>query len=192
MLSEGYPPALIENLGVQAGMPKGALALADSLGLNMVLRYENQAAEHYGAKYIQHPAVEVLRVMLEELQRPGQQKRAGFYNYKGEKPAGLWEGLGAAFSSSKKRAKREELMERFLFAQVLEAVWCMQEKVIHSVPAANLGSIFGWGFPVFKGGVIQYVNDYGVEAFIKRCGAFRKKYGQRFSVPSKLKSIVSR
>jgi 3-hydroxyacyl-CoA dehydrogenase/enoyl-CoA hydratase/3-hydroxybutyryl-CoA epimerase len=83
-------------------------------------------------------------------------------------------------------------MERFLFAQVLEAVWCMQEKVIHSVPAANLGSIFGWGFPAFKGGVIQYVNDYGVEAFIKRCGVFKKKYGQRFSVPGKMRSIVSR
>lgn len=192
MLSEGYAPALIENLGVQAGMPKGALALADNLGLNMVLRYENQAAEHYGSKYIQHPAVEVLRVMLEELQRPGQQKRAGFYNYQGERPTGLWNGLEEAFSSKKKRAKHEELMERFLFAQVLEAVWCMQEKVIHSVPAANLGSIFGWGFPAFKGGVIQYVNDYGVEAFIKRCGVFKKKYGQRFSVPSKLKFIVSR
>lgn len=191
MLSEGYPPALIENLGVQAGMPKGALALADSLGLNMVLRYENQAAEHYGSKYIQHPAVEVLRIMLEELQRPGQQKRAGFFSYQGEKATELWEGLNETFSSSKKRAKNEELMERFLFAQVLEAVWCMQEKVIHSVPAANLGSIYGWGFPAFKGGVIQYVNDYGVDAFVKRCAVFKKKYGQRFSVPSKLKDIVS-
>lgn len=192
MLSEGYPPALIENLGVQAGMPKGALSLADSLGLNMVLRYENQAAEHYGAKYIQHPAVAVLRIMLEELQRPGQQKRAGFYTYQGEKATGLWEGLSETFPTAKKRAKKEELMERFLFAQVLEAVWCMQEKVIQSVPAANLGSIFGWGFPAFKGGVIQYVNDYGVEAFVKRCGIFKKKYGQRFSVPSKFRSIVSR
>lgn len=191
MLSEGYPPALIENLGIQSGMPKGALALADSLGLNMVLRYENQASEHYGAKYIQHPAVEVLRFMLEELQRPGRQKRAGFYNYQGEKSIGLWEELEATFANSKKRAKNEELKERFLFAQVLEAIWCMQEGVIHSVPAANLGSIFGWGFPAFKGGVIQYVNDYGVEAFIKRCAAFKKKYGQRFSVPSKLKEIIN-
>ena len=55
MLQEGYPPALIENLGKQAGMPRGALALADNLGLNMVLKYENQAGEHYGSKYVQHP-----------------------------------------------------------------------------------------------------------------------------------------
>lgn len=192
MLSEGYPPALIENLGLQAGMPIGALSLADKLGLNMVLRYENQAAEHYGTKYIQHPAVGVLKAMLEEHQRPGQQKRAGFYAYQAEQAAGLWEGLSEAFPTGKKRPNPTELMERFLFAQVLEAVWCMQEKVIQSVPAANLGSIYGWGFPAFKGGVIQYINDYGADAFVRRCGVFKKKHGQRFSVPSKLRAILER
>ncbi len=192
MLSEGYPPALIENLGLQAGMPLGALSLADKLGLNMVLRYENQAAEHYGTKYIQHPAVGVLKAMLEEHQRPGEQKRAGFYTYQGAQPTGLWQGLAQAFPPGKRRPNPVELMERFLFAQVLEAVWCMQEKVIRSVPAANLGSIYGWGFPAFKGGTIQYINDYGVEAFVKRCGVFKKKYGQRFSVPSKLRAILER
>ena len=44
MLQEGYAPALIENLGIQSGMPKGALTLADELGLKMVLKYEKQAA----------------------------------------------------------------------------------------------------------------------------------------------------
>ena len=57
LLQEGYPPALIENLGLQAGMPKGPLAFGDDLSLNMVLKYENQAAVHYGSKYIAHPAV---------------------------------------------------------------------------------------------------------------------------------------
>ncbi|MFN7116985.1 MAG: 3-hydroxyacyl-CoA dehydrogenase NAD-binding domain-containing protein [Saprospiraceae bacterium] len=60
MLKEGYPPALIENLSLRAGMTKSALALADELGLDLVMRYEQQAAEHYGAKYIQHPAVNPL------------------------------------------------------------------------------------------------------------------------------------
>lgn len=194
MLSEGYPPALIENLGRQAGMAKPALMLADDLGLNLVLRYENQAAAHYGSKYVQHPAVEVMRVMLEDLQRPGQQKRAGFYKYDGETRKGLWEGLGEVFKIKEEeisQADREELMERFLFAQVLEAVWCMQEHVIHSVAAANLGSIYGWGFPAFKGGVIQYIHDYGQEAFVSRCEAFLAKHGQRFRVPSKLEKYAN-
>ena len=191
MLQEGYPPALIENLGKQCGMPLGALKLADHLGLNMVLKYENQAAEHYGSKYVQHPAVEVLRTMLEELQRPGRQKRAGFYDYDGDQPIGLWDGLIEQFSAALTDTDHQELTDRLMIAQVLEAVWCMQEKVIESVPAANVGSIHGWGFPAFKGGVIQYVYDYGKDDFVKRCKALQKAHGQRFRLPAKFDKIVS-
>ncbi len=191
MLQEGYPPALIENLGLQAGMPKGALAMADDLGLDLALRYENQAAEHYGTKYIQHPAVSVLHRMLNDLHRPGRQKRAGFYSYPEEEARQLWPELAEHFPPTQTDYDRQELIERLLFAQVIEAIWCMQEKVIHSVAAANLGSIYGWGFPAFKGGVIQYVSDYGYEAFVERCQLFREKHGQRFQVPRILKKLMN-
>lgn len=189
MLEEGYAPALIENLGKQAGMPNGALAIADNLGLNMVLKYEQQAAENYGTKYIQHPAVSVISKMLEELERTGKQKKAGFYDYTEEEQQHLWPELVEHFPTSKLSYQKEDLIERFLFAQVIEAVWCMQEGVIQSVSAANLGSIYGWGFPAYKGGVIQYVFDYGLEKFIKRCEIFEKQFGQRFKVPSYLKKM---
>lgn len=190
LLQEGYSPAVIENLGKQAGMPKGALELADELGFNMVLKYENQAAEHYGARYVQHPAVSVLKKMLEELQRPGLPKRAGFYDYAGEKKTKIWEGLSEYFPITKTQVDNQELIERFLFAQVLEAVWCMQEKVIASIAGANLGSIYGWGFPAFKGGVIQYIHDYGVEQFKAKCQLYQQWHGQRFSVPAKLEALI--
>jgi 3-hydroxyacyl-CoA dehydrogenase/enoyl-CoA hydratase/3-hydroxybutyryl-CoA epimerase len=192
MLQEGFPPALIENLGRQCGMPIGALSLADEMGLNMVLRYENQAAAHYGSRYIQHPAVEVIREMLEELQRPGKQKRAGFYDYEGDEPQHLWKGLAEHFPATQQQIDYQELKDRFLIAQVLEAVWCMQEKVIESIAAANLGSIYGWGFPAFKGGTIQYVHDYGVEDFIRRCKSLKEAHGQRFSLPGKFREIMER
>ncbi len=190
MLEEGYSPALIENLGIQAGMPKGPLASADDLGLDIVQRYENQAAEHYGAKYIQHPAVSVLSRMLGDLKRPGRVKRGGFYEYRGEERLELWTGLVDEFPPRRTDYDRQEITDRFLIAQVIEAVWCMQEKVIHSIAAANLGSIHGWGFPAFKGGVIQYVVDYGYEAFMDRCAQFQERYGQRFRVPRILQRLV--
>ena len=174
MLQEGYPPALIENLGRQAGMPKGALEYADDLGLNLVLNYEQQAAGHYGPKYIQHPAVGVLNIMLEELDRRGKAAKAGFYFYKEGQNRRLWPELQEYFPATKKEYDRYEITERLLFAQVIEAIWCMQEKVIRSIPAANLGSIYGWGFPACKGGVIQFIADYGKEAFLKKCGVYEK------------------
>ncbi|HMN90096.1 MAG TPA: 3-hydroxyacyl-CoA dehydrogenase NAD-binding domain-containing protein [Saprospiraceae bacterium] len=190
MLQEGYPPALIENTGQQAGMPKGALAFADDLGLDLVLRYEQQAAEHYGAKYIQHPAVGVLTTMLEKLQRVGKAKKAGFYEYDDAATRRLWIGLHEYFPTTQQPFDNTELAERFLFAQVIEAVWCLQEGVIESSAAANLGSIYGWGFPASKGGVIQYIRSYGVDAFLERCKDFQIRYGQRFQAPRRLREIA--
>lgn len=192
MLDEGYPAALIENVSKQVGMPYSALSLADAMGLELVLRYEQQAAEHYGPKYIEHPAVPVLTKMLEEIKRFGRTKKAGFYEYNESGERHLWEGLAEHFPVTKTSYDYTKLSERFLFAQVIEAVWCMQEKVLQSIAAANLGSIYGWGFPAFTGGVIQYVNDYGLEAFTAQCKLYEKRYGQRFQVPRILPELVER
>ncbi|MEN0048265.1 MAG: 3-hydroxyacyl-CoA dehydrogenase NAD-binding domain-containing protein [Bacteroidota bacterium] len=188
MLSEGYSPALVENLGIQAGMPRGGLSMADDLGLAMVLRYEEQASEHYGTKYIQHPAVEVLSKMIQELDRKGKSSGKGFYDYE-HQSRNLWSELKEHFPARKGGYDRQEIIERFLFAQVIEAAWCLQEGVIETIAAANLGSIYGWGFPATKGGTIQYVFDYGKENFIARCKDFEKRFGQRFKVPSFLKRL---
>ena len=186
MLQEGYVPALIENLGLQSGMPKGPLALADELSLDLVIRYERQAAELYGAKYIQHPAVSVLDKMMNELNRRGKKAGEGFYDYENGN-SNLWPALTDYFQVAETDWQREEIIERFLFAQILEAIWCLHEGVIRTEQEANLGSVFGWGFPSFKGGVIQYVKGYGKDAFLERCGQLKKAHGQRFTVPRWLK-----
>lgn len=189
MLQEGYPPALIENLGKQAGMPKGALELADSLGLELVLKYENQAALHYGPKYIQHPAVFILEKMINEFNRVGRKKKAGFYTHGRNDAKHLWIELSEHFPAANLEVDHEEIMDRLLIAQVIESIWCLQEGVIQSIEGANLGSIHGWGFPAFKGGVIQFIHSYGLEPFIEKCSILKEKYGQRFKVPKKVKSL---
>lgn len=189
LLQEGYPAALIENLSRQAGMPKGALALADDLSLNIVLQYENQAAENYGSKYIRHPAVDVLLKMINEFNRQGGRQRAGFYQYHDEGRQ-IWTELQRHFPSSNNTITKEEIIERLLFVQVIEAFWCLQEGIIQTVEEGNLGSIFGWGFPSFKGGVYQFVNDYGIIDFIKKCEEYEQRLGPRFQVPKRLRKMA--
>lgn len=189
LLQEGYAPALIENLSLQAGMPKGALALADNLSLNIVLQYENQAAEIYGSKYIRHPAVDVLLKMIKDLNRQGKKMRAGFYDYQKDSQQ-LWQELDNHFPSHSNSIAKHEIIERLLFVQVIEAFWCLQEGIIKTEEEGNLGSIFGWGFPAFKGGVYQFVTDYGINDFIKKCELLEKKLGPRFQVPKRLRKMA--
>ena len=75
------------------------------------------------------------------------------------------------------------VMERLLFVQCLEAIRCMNAGMIATSEEANLGSIFGAGFADFKGGVLQYINDYGIDAFNKRAGELAELYGWQFIPP---------
>ena len=140
LLLEGYAPALVENLGRQLGMPSGPLELADRLSFDIVQSYEQQAAEHYGKKYVRHPAIEVIDGMV-EAGRHGKVKGGGFYDYAAGEPVSLSAQLAEIAPTTTLDFDRRELEERLLFAQVIEAGWCLQEGVLSLVPEANLGSI---------------------------------------------------
>ncbi len=187
LLQEGFSPALIENLSIQVGLPKSGLALADDLSLPLILEFEHQAAEHYGDRYLEHPAVNVIEKMI-NLQREGRIHKAGFYEYPLQADRQLWQGLTNIYTTdANKHYNAKEVVERLLFAQAIEAIWCLQEGVVSSVAEANLGSVYGFGFPAYYGGIIQYVYSYGIQAFIEKSSIFEAEHGPRFKVPKWLK-----
>ncbi len=64
----------------------------------------------------------------------------------------------------------EDMAERMLFIEAIETVKCVDEGVLRSTAEANIGSIFGIGFPAWTGGVLQYINGYdgGPAGFVAR------------------------
>jgi 3-hydroxyacyl-CoA dehydrogenase/enoyl-CoA hydratase/3-hydroxybutyryl-CoA epimerase len=81
-----------------------------------------------------------------------------------------------------------DLQERMLFAEALETVRCFDEGVLGSVADANIGSIFGIGYPTWTGGVIQYINSYpgGLSGFVARARELAQRYGEHFTPPPSL------
>lgn len=77
-----------------------------------------------------------------------------------------------------------------LFIEALETVKCFDEGVLRSVPDANIGSLFGIGFPAWTGGVVQYMNGYkgGLAGFVARADELAARYGDRFAPPESLRS----
>ena len=79
-----------------------------------------------------------------------------------------------------------------MFAEALETVKCLDEGVIETVSDANIGSIFGIGFPAWTGGVLQYINNYqhptrpGPAGLVERARELASKYGERFEPPASL------
>ena len=77
----------------------------------------------------------------------------------------------------------EDIKDRLLFRQVIEALKCLETNVLRTVADGNIGSIMGIGAPAWTGGLIQFVNTYGLERFSARCGELASQYGDRFDAP---------
>ncbi|GAA2790090.1 3-hydroxyacyl-CoA dehydrogenase NAD-binding domain-containing protein [Saccharopolyspora taberi] len=193
MLAEGVHPASIEQASSQAGFPAPVLQLFDELTLTLPRKIRDEtrrAIEAQGGTYPSHPADGVLDRMVEEFDRKGRSSGAGFYDYVDGKRAGLWPGLLEHFGTGADPSAVDlvDLRERMLFIEALETVRCLDEGVLTSVPDANIGSIFGIGFPAWTGGVVQYMNGYagGLAGFVKRAKELAARYGERFEPPASL------
>ncbi len=193
MLAEGVPAATIEQAAGQAGYPAKVLSLMDELTLTLPRRIREEtkrAVEEAGGVWETHPAEAVIDRMVLEFERPGRSGGAGFYDYVDGKRAGLWPGLAEHFGPAGKTPEVpfEDLKERMLFAEALDTVRCVEEGVLTSVADANIGSIFGIGFPAWTGGVLQYINGCagGLPGFVARARELQAAYGDRFAPPALL------
>ncbi|MQA26159.1 MAG: 3-hydroxyacyl-CoA dehydrogenase [Micromonosporaceae bacterium] len=193
MLAEGVPAPSIEQACTQAGYPVGALALTDEISLTLWEKIHQQtktAAEAEGRAFTEHPAAPVVTKMIHEYDRKGRAAGAGFYEYADGKKAGLWPGLAEAFgaASGPPAISMTEMQERMLFIEAIETARCFDEGVLRTVADANIGSIFGIGYPAWTGGVIQYINQYsgGVAGFVARARELAAGYGERFTPPASL------
>jgi len=192
MLQEGYPPAAIENAGLKGGMPTGPLAVSDEVALSLTLDIIEQTKKDLGEAYQAHIAVPVFEKMANEWGRSGKAKGAGFYEYPEGVKKHLWKELAEHFPVTKNDFDITEMIERLMFIQSIETVRCLEEKVLHHVADANVGSIFGWGFAPFKGGTLQYINDYGVAEFVEKAKDFATQFGARFEPPTLLVEMAEK
>lgn len=193
LLAEGQHPRAIEAAGLQAGMPVGPLAVSDEVSLSLMQHVRQQTIVDLtavGQSLPDHPAFPVLDTMLAH-NRLGKAHGAGFYEYPADGKKQLWPGLRDLFPPNG-QLPQAEMIERLLFVQVLETVRCYEEGVLRSVADANIGSIFGWGFAPFKGGTLQYINDYGVAEFVARSQELAANYGLRFTPPPLLVSMAEK
>lgn len=189
MLVEGLHPASIEMAAAKAGFPIGTLAISDELNLSTMrnIRLATEAAlEAEGQSYPRTPADEVIDCMLDQHDRAGKLAGKGFYDYPQGGKKSLWPGLRDAFNAGSQEIPFDDMRERLLFVQSLEAVRCMEEGVIEQVADANIGSIMGIGFPPWTGGVLQFINYYGLREFISRARELAARYGERFNTPALL------
>ncbi len=190
LLLEGQHPRSLEVAGKRAGMPMGPLEVLDSVGLKTALSIAEETRRDFAAqgKPMEETAVEkVLSEVVRINGREGKAHGAGFYNYgKDGRKTELWDQTFGLFPTAEQKLDLQTMIDRLMFIQAIESVRCMEEGVIESVADTNIGSIFGWGFAPFQGGTLQFINAYGIKAFVDRAMELSVKFGERFEPPKLL------
>jgi 3-hydroxyacyl-CoA dehydrogenase/enoyl-CoA hydratase/3-hydroxybutyryl-CoA epimerase len=157
------------------------------LGLKIV-----RAAEaDLGESAINPAQKTLLEEMVEKLGRLGRKNGKGFYDYPAGQPKKLWPGLAELLPKQLSREEVEaldveEMKQRFLVVQAVEAARTFEEKVVTDVREADVGSILGFGFAPFSGGTLSYIDMMGTRKFVALCQKFERKYGARFAPPKLL------
>ncbi|MGI8526166.1 MAG: 3-hydroxyacyl-CoA dehydrogenase NAD-binding domain-containing protein [Pseudolabrys sp.] len=190
MLLEGIPAARIENVARMAGMPVGPLSLNDEVALDLSLRILRATEADLGPQAIHPGEKKLLEDMVEKNGRNGRKNGKGFYDYPQSGPKRLWPGLADLAPKTLTREQVEaidvqEMKDRFLVVQALEAARTFEEGVVTDVREADVGSILGFGFAPYSGGTLSWIDMMGTQKFVALCRRLEKKFGARFA-PSKL------
>ncbi len=102
-----------------------------------------------------------------------------FWAYTGQPPASGyadWEALALE--------RNPEIIARTL---AIETARCLHEGVLTSTADANIGSIFGIGFPAWTGGAAQFVESEGRARFVANADALAQRFGAGFRLSPELR-----
>lgn len=186
MLTEGIPPAVIENVAKKIGMPVGPLAISDEVNLKLMLDIMNENPNLSSHEIDLRNNIETF---IKKYHRIGKKEKAGFYEYPENEKKYLWKGWETIFPS-KTDFDEDEIGKRLLFSMVIDAYKCLDSGVIKEAKDADVGSVLGFGFPIYTGGVLSYIDYVGGIEFVEFSKKLALKFGERFLLPTSLKQRI--
>ena len=192
MVTEGVAPYLIDNAAQQLGFPVGPIQLGDETSIDLGVRIMKATKAAMGNAY---PASEAddLIVWMEDLGRLGRKANAGYFDYdeKGKR-TGYWKGIHDKYPLAEEQPAIQEIQDRLMFSQVLEAVRALEEGVLEDIREGDVGAILGWGFAPATGGPFSYLDIIGTPYAAERCDQLQAKFGDRFECPALLREMAAK
>jgi 3-hydroxyacyl-CoA dehydrogenase/enoyl-CoA hydratase/3-hydroxybutyryl-CoA epimerase len=178
----------IDKAATAFGMPMGPIRLLDEVGLDVAGHVVDIMVAGYGER-MNSPN---MSAKLAALGRKGRKTNSGFYDYVGDAVVpfpDLNQVLGITASVS---YSREQIQDRLLLRLVNEAVRCHDEGVAgypgkDAVNQIDLGSVMGFGFPPFRGGLLFWAESIGAAEIYRKLSELHSKFGARFEPASGLK-----
>jgi 3-hydroxyacyl-CoA dehydrogenase/enoyl-CoA hydratase/3-hydroxybutyryl-CoA epimerase len=189
MLAEGADIDQVDQAMTRWGWPVGPFALLDEVGLDVAKHAGEVVRNALGDRITAPP---VLAHMADD-RRLGRKSKRGFYLYEDEKkgkrvdPA-VYKLIGWQARPFEDR----EIVERCWLQMLNETARCMEEGIITDPADVDLGVIFGFGFPPFRGGLLREADRQGLPWVVERLDEYTARYGRRLEPAELLRDMARR
>ena len=191
-MAEGVDPVQVDKVALAAGMPLGPLTMADITSLPLMIDLFGSVTGDGTRPGVQGwRAIEAVTRLVNDFGRTSRAGGGGIYDYVDGKPL-PWPGLADAFPPRTERMPDEVVEKRLMYAQALEAARLIEDGVVATPTDADVGSVLGWAFPTWTGGVASYIDMVGAAKFVADCDELRAEFGDRFTVPQIVRDAAAR
>jgi 3-hydroxyacyl-CoA dehydrogenase len=160
LLLEGATPEQVDRVHVEFGMPMGPFQMADLAGVDIGWHRDPNR-------------IESIRDALCAIDRWGQKKGAGFYDYDEKRqptPSPVVQQIIEDFGRNQGVERREistqEIVERTLYTMVNEGAKILEEGIAQRASDIDVVWVYGYGWPVYRGGPMFWADTVGLDAIV--------------------------
>nr|WP_246449112.1 3-hydroxyacyl-CoA dehydrogenase NAD-binding domain-containing protein [Sphingomonas sabuli] len=154
LLLEGASPEQVDRVHVEFGMPMGPFQMADLAGVDIGWHRDPNRIEN-------------VRDALCAIDRWGQKKGAGFYDYDerrqpspSPKVQQIIEDFAAQQGVERREITDQEIIERTIYTMVNEGAKILEEGMAQRASDIDVVWVYGYGWPVYKGGPMFWADNY--------------------------------
>jgi 3-hydroxyacyl-CoA dehydrogenase len=175
LLLEGATPEQVDRVHVEFGMPMGPFQMADLAGVDIGWHRDPNRIEN-------------IRDALCAIDRWGQKKGAGFYDYDEKRrpsPSPVVQQIIEDFASKQGVTRRqiddEEIVQRTLYTMVNEGAKILEEGMAQRASDIDVVWVYGYGWPVYRGGPMFWADTEGLQKIVEGLRDQEARMGSDFS-----------
>jgi len=184
LLEDGAEAHAVDAAMVDFGFAMGPLTLIDMAGIDILAFTDQQMC----SAFAHHPPLSRVAASLVERGCLGQKTGGGVYTYrKGDytpRDSDLTRRIITEVQNEAGKAPRdvdsEEIAERLVLRMVAEAFCVVEEQIALRGSDIDVAMVLGTGFPEFRGGVLKYAHDLGLNKVVSRLESLAERFGERF------------
>ena len=175
LLLEGATPEQVDRVHVEFGMPMGPFQMADLAGVDIGWHRDPNRIEN-------------IRDALCAIDRWGQKKGAGFYDYDDKRrpsPSPVVQQIIEEFAAKQGVTRRqiddEEIVQRTLYTMVNEGAKILEEGMAQRASDIDVVWVYGYGWPVYRGGPMFWADTEGLQQIVDGLKEQEARMGSDFS-----------